>query len=177
MAGDQDDRQIRVEPMQVRQPFGTAPAAQPHVGDDHERHVGADQRAGGFDRAERRHRKSGEFERLNGADAHVLIILDIDHADAVVTIHARALSTSASGRSTTNSAPSGSRFLARNSPPNERAMWLAITRPRPRPFPAGLVVTNGSNRRCRTLEAIAGPLLPMAMRHWVAGPSSRTARI
>ena len=38
-------------------------------------------------------------------------------------------------------------------------MWLESIRPRPSPLPAGLVVTKGSNMRCRTSDAIAGPLL------------------
>ena len=56
-------------------------------------------------------------------------------------------------------------------------MWLESIRPRPSPLPAGLVVTKGSNMRWRTSEAIAGPLLLMAMRQRAACPSSLVARI
>ena len=49
-------------------------------------------------------------------------------------------------------------------------MWLESIRPRPSPLPAGLVVTKGSNMRCRTSDAIAGPLLLMAMRQRAVCP-------
>ena len=49
-------------------------------------------------------------------------------------------------------------------------MWLESIKPRPSPLPAGLVVTKGSNMRCRTSDAIAGPLLLIAMRQRAVCP-------
>ena len=81
MPGDQDHRQILIQPAQIGQPFKAALAAQAHVADHDERHVGADRSAGGLDRGESRNGKSRKFERLNAADPDIVVVLDVDHAD------------------------------------------------------------------------------------------------
>ena len=67
-----------------------------------------------------------------------------------------------------NSAPAGSRFLARRLPPKSRTMWAEIISPRPSPLPAGLVVTNGSNRRARIAGSMQGPVLRTTISHMLS---------
>ena len=81
MPGNQDHRQILIEPPQIGQPLKAALAAQAHVADHDEWHIGANGRASGLDGGKSRNGKSSKFERLNAADPDIVVVLDIDHAD------------------------------------------------------------------------------------------------
>jgi hypothetical protein len=81
VSGDQDHREILIQPAQIGLPFKAALAAQAYVADHDERHVGTHGCVGGLNRSKPRNRKPRKFERLNTADPDVVVVLDVDHAD------------------------------------------------------------------------------------------------
>ena len=101
---------------------------------------------------------------------HLRIVVD-DEEDGLVHGRPPAPSASASGRETRNSVRPG-----RDSTSISASLWLTrrrtMSRPRPVPFPTGLVVKNGSNRRSRISAGMPGAVvdhahhdaLPLAVR-------------
>ena len=76
VAGDHDDRQVRVQPVAVAHQRQAVGAGQAHVGDDHAGKARRDQAHRLLGRIDRLDRQAGELQRLDAAELHVEVVLD-----------------------------------------------------------------------------------------------------
>src|SRR6185369_14342461 len=118
-----------------------------------------DQRPRPFGTGEGLDLEAVQRQRLLGARANVVVVFDQQDSNRKAFTHvAAAPGGLALGRSTVKHAPPSSRLAARSVPPAARTSCAEITRPRPSPAPAGLLLTKGSNRRARMSARMPGPV-------------------
>ena len=122
-------------------------------------------RARRFDAGERLDLEAGQLQRLGRCQPHVLVVLDEQHADAGCAFtRSRELGTARRcGRDRQVDREAGAARVAGCAPRRRAADGRARCAPRssgpsPRPGPAGLLVTKGSNRRGRMSARMPGPV-------------------
>ena len=155
----------RIDVARLREHLGPLHARHPLVADDDRQRVAT--RLELADRGERLFARRRADDRVGlpvpGAQIaahrreHLRIVVDTTRMTGLFTAVPPAPSASASGRDTRNSVRPGAVSTSISA-----SLWMTrrrtMSRPRPVPFPTGLVVKNGSKRRSRISAGMPGPL-------------------